>query len=113
LEESPFGPWVDSTSSAEQQGPLAGSGLEHIASVYSALAEHRNIGPREADDLYLWEIAVLLGLHKTPEQSAPAGPHDHLRRRLEAAAAGEPEPGWGDPSPEEVAQMMALMGELS
>jgi hypothetical protein len=48
-----------------------------VAVLYDALAELRGIGPREADELEIWECATLLGVGK-----AAADPrHSSAQRR--------------------------------
>lgn len=53
-----------------------------LAEIHEALIE-RGVTPREADELYLWEIAVLLGAHR-PEVAVAgsAGPSDLVRARI-------------------------------
>lgn len=67
---------VDTATEPAASGPLAGADLLEFASVYDTLyrSSAGRIGPRDADGLELWEIAVLLGLADElapPEQPAP------------------------------------------
>lgn len=65
---------------------MSGVGLEDVASVYEALflRSHGNIGPRQADQLFMWEAAILLGVHhpaKEEDQDQPPREPRHQRRK--------------------------------
>ena len=82
-----------------------------LADVYRALwrASGGRMGPREADDLELWEIAVLLGADGWEE--AKDDPYAHLRARDQAIREGRPEPTFQDAAPDPaVAELIDLFG---
>lgn len=91
-------------------GPVsafAGTVWGEFAPIYRALAQ-LGIGPRDADDLELWEIAAVLGVD-LDSGTVPLGQPDQraiLRARVEAAEHGTSAPQWGgDLTPREVAEL--------
>jgi hypothetical protein len=86
-------------------------GLAWLANVYRAAfrASGGRIGPREADQLELWEIAVLLGTDGWEE--AKDDPYAHLRARDQAIREGRPEPTFQDAPPDpSMATLIDLFG---
>lgn len=89
--------------------------LDDVAGVYEALwrVSQGSMGPRQADELEIWEVAILLGVHRTEEDDdKPAKPKsaaDHRRELLRQRWAhhkGEgPAPEPKPMSAEELAQI--------
>jgi hypothetical protein len=89
-------------------------GLQEVAAVYDAMITHRGMGPREVDELLIWEIAVALGVHKdgSDDDGEEAEPRHLARARQRARAMqglGEmPEPS--EPDKLAVATMTQALG---
>lgn len=97
-----------------------------FASLYRAMRQIGMPNPRDVDELYVWETAVLLDADKVGGLD-PADPYAHLRADLEYRqqqaqyAAGErTEPPdrsthfeWGDPDGDATELMQALAGGSS
>src|SRR5690606_4941175 len=95
LAAGPFGPWVAGGDDEPAPEPtpearrLIAAGVYDVAVLYEALADARNMGPREVDELFLWECAVLLKVHrpaKDGDDATPA-PKDSRAERLERLKA--------------------------
>lgn len=80
-----------------------------------------SIGPRQADELELWEIAVLLQGPETWGQEPEASEgkpkketdrHAHLRARLAHAYGQGPKFEWEEPTEAEKANLTALVNSL-
>lgn len=54
--------------------------------MYDAMLTHRNLGPREVDEMLIWEIAVALGVHRDAEGSDTGEPRNVQRARARARA---------------------------
>lgn len=111
LADGPFGPWEQLEEGGEpvSQGPLVKSGLQYLADTYEALQLLRGISPREADELEIWEVAVLLGVGKEEkkEDGSPSSPgrYDHLHKRLRHSRGEGPKP---EPEPMDPQTLRAL-----
>lgn len=75
-------------------------GVHEIAVLYAAMMDARSIGPREVDEMELWECAVALGVLADPTGENGKEAHrksrsaELIRQRIEAARnpdAPEPE----------------------
>lgn len=71
----PLGPWekARSTAGTAATGPLSGVFAE-MAPILEGLAAH-HIDPRVADEMEIWEIASVLGLHD-PDRSSRTAPDE-------------------------------------
>lgn len=81
-------------------GPLAGTVFDEFAGIYHGLAA-RNIAPPVADEMELWEIGAVFGLHLPPENDEPEDPYagfDPIKARVEALEKGLPPPTAPPPS---------------
>jgi hypothetical protein len=89
----------------KELGPLAVAGLLDEAQIYDGMWRGGQVLPRDVDELYIWEIAVLCGLDeeidRTEKQkdAAPArrgrrndDPHEYLRARLAYSKGHGPKP---------------------
>lgn len=105
MADGPFGPWVTASGPAAPDGPLLRAGLADLAKVYQELfrVSGGNIGPREADQLHIWEIGVLFGraeeLAPVETEGEPAKVvdfHQHalakIEQRIRAAEGTGPQP---------------------
>jgi hypothetical protein len=99
-----------------------------FASVYRAMRDAGLPDPRRVDDLYLWEVAVLIGAdgYKRDDSAAANDPHAHLRadleyrRQMAMFAAGEgPEPDksehftWADDEPDDGSYLASVLASES
>lgn len=101
-------------------GPLQKAGLLDEAQIYEAMwdATGRRVLPREVDELYIWEIATLLGVGDEvvrPEasrngQASSEDKHEYLRARVAHARGQGPRPEAKPIAPE---TFQALGGALS
>lgn len=99
----PFALWRPPVAGAgattTQRRPLEGSWFDEIAEIYFACGQ-RGVGPRDADDLELWEIGGLIGANHPGDDAGdarmPDVPNDWNVRRIMAMEAGEPEPTHDD-----------------
>lgn len=103
MEGCPFGPWVTDSKSGSRtvkDGPLKEGGVLDSAAIYHALftVSQGRIGPRDADEMLIWEIAVLLGVSKELESESDSSASDdwqargvELARQRAAYARGEGE----------------------
>lgn len=87
-----------------------------VASAYEALYRTHGTLPREADELFIWEVAVLLGVHRqdddTGRPTARASRADKrrlLRERVAHARGQGPPP---EPRPVDPDQLNAMSAHL-
>lgn len=84
----PFRLWEELTEEEladAEDDPLRAADLHWLAPIYEALSDRCNMHPRDADDLFLWEVGVLLKVHRKDEEEAPEKPTDRfefIRKRL-------------------------------
>lgn len=69
----------------EKRQGLADAGMYEVVQVYEALMIARNIDPRTADEMYLYECAVALGVGREESKDAPTtGSMTDARHRARA-----------------------------
>lgn len=97
---------------------LSGVGLTDVATVYEALFPY--LTPRQADELYIWEIAILLGVHHDDDDDTDAdtdaGPDPRsdksrlIRQRIAHARGEGPAP---EPMPVDVGLLPVPLSEIT
>lgn len=107
---------ADAQTSTKPPGPLEAAGVLDDAVIIKALfvASNGSIGPREADDLYLWEIATLLNVGdelnvEAQEQQGDEDRLEYIRARIAHAEGRGPKPEARALSPETFNALAATM----
>lgn len=103
---SPFGPWrqaVGDEASEARRRPLYGTEYDDISLIYEAAFSRGGMGPREVDELEMWELGSILGANHPPDGKA-SGPTPQTQeqrdaerrawnaRRVAAMEAGQAQP---------------------